>query len=93
MDAPLQLLASVGGPASGWLLASVAVWFLLTGRLVTRATYQDARAEARDWRTAYELERQARQLEREARETVTVPAAELQRQVLRSLPTRGEADG
>jgi hypothetical protein len=41
-------------------LLSIAVLLLLTGRIVPRATLQDKAEEARDWKAAYELEREAR---------------------------------
>ena len=41
-------------------LVGIAVMMLLTGRLVPRATLEDVRADALNWRTAYEQEREAR---------------------------------
>lgn len=41
-------------------LVGVAVLMLLTGRIVPRATLEDARSDAANWRTAYEQEREAR---------------------------------
>lgn len=49
-------LSALTAPA----LVGLAVLMLLTGRIVPRATLQDARAEASNWREAYELEREAR---------------------------------
>ena len=41
-------------------LLAVSVIFILTGRLVPRATLQDKGLEAERWRAAYEAERDAR---------------------------------
>lgn len=43
-------------------LVGISVLMLLTGRLVPRATLNDARVDASNWRTAYEQERAAREV-------------------------------
>lgn len=80
MDAvPWSLIGSVGGPASGWVLVTFAVWMILTGRLIPRTIHEETRAEADTWRRAYEAER-------DRTSSVLVPSAELQRDVLSALP-------
>lgn len=48
----------IGLTPAGLLL--IAVFMILTGRLVPRSIYLDKKAEADRWQAAYEVERQAR---------------------------------
>lgn len=39
------------GAGSGWLFVGLGVWAMMTGRLVPRATVDDARKERDEWKT------------------------------------------
>lgn len=86
MDGIPDLLTQAGGAAAGWSLAAGAVWMILTGRLVPRSTLQEQQRATADWRRAYELERAKV-------EHLLLPVAELQQQVLSSLPRPEHATG
>lgn len=44
---PWQTLSAAGG---GWALTGVAVWMVLTGRLVPRATHEEVVHDRNEWR-------------------------------------------
>ena len=54
----LDGISIIGLTPAGLLL--ITVFFIMTGRLVPKATYQDKVKEADLWRAAYEAERAAR---------------------------------
>lgn len=54
-------------------LLGLTILLLLTGRIIPRATYLEKASEARDWKEAYEAEREARQTsERQTTELLEV---------------------
>lgn len=76
---PWGVLGPVAGAGLGWMAAFYFVRLVYVGKMVPRSIYEDQRQAAQDWRRAYEEER-------EARRRVLTPMAQLQREVLSSLP-------
>lgn len=54
----LDGISIIGLTPAGLLL--ITVFFIMTGRLVPKSTYQEKVQEADRWRSAYEVEREAR---------------------------------
>jgi hypothetical protein len=85
VDAVGTFLSNADPAAAGWFLAGLAVYMILTGKLVPRSLYAEQKQSAEAWRAAW-------QAERDNLTKLVVPNAELQREVLRALPAQTTHD-
>ncbi len=83
MTIPWNVIAAISPAALAISIAAIAILGVLRGQLVTKAQH-DARMKDKD--TEIEAWRSAYQVEREKNERLIIPMAELQRDVLRSIP-------
>lgn len=80
---PFELLTQFG---LGGGLVGLSVWLIYTGRLVPRATYQEARNDRDAWKEAYEKQRDINVIQTSSFERLSKGLGDTVTHTLNSLP-------